>query len=365
MQIDKYDFVIKKIIMKDFLEKAKQQLLENLPFVIYKKPNNNSVVGYFQNCNTVFEAHNYSEKGFVFSTFDGTKSILIPEKNSVRITSIFLFDSIENTIESSVITDNKSDKNNFETLVNLGIDSIKKGQFSKVVLSRKEAIKVTDFDAIATFVRVAQNYPTAFCYCWFHPKIGLWIGASPEQLLKIDGTVLTTVSLAGTQKFIENETVVWGDKEKNEQQIVTNSIIENLKNEVDEIIVSNPYTAKAGNLVHIKTDIKGNLKPGFDLSNLLSKLHPTPAVCGFPRKEAQNFIKNNEGYDRRFYSGFFGEINLDENTPTLLHVILRCMEIENNNAHLYIGCGITQNSIPELEWIETVNKAQTMKKIVI
>ena len=365
MQIDEYDFVFKKINMIQFFDKAKRQLSSNLPFVIYKKPNENKCIGYFQKNNLLFEANDFKEKGFVFSTFDGSKSILIPEQESDRLEVDFIFNSNEKEIVNNQFVENNSNKKEFETQVQLAVDAISDGKFLKVVLSRKESIELTDFDLIETFQKVAQNYPNAFCYCWFHPEIGLWIGASPEQLLKIDNQKLNTVSLAGTQKNDDKKVVEWGEKEKTEQQIVTNSIVENLENELSNIKISFPYSYQAGSLFHLKTDIEGELKLNFDLKNMLSKLHPTPAVCGFPKKEANDFILKTEGYNRSFYSGFFGEINLNNKTNSFLHVNLRCMQIQNKTAHLYIGCGITRDSIPESEWLETVNKSQTMKKILL
>ena len=99
-----------------------------------------------------------------------------------------------------------------------------------------------------------------------------------------------------------------------------------------------------------------------DLKQLISVLHPTPAVCGFPKLEAKKFILENENYNREYYSGFLGELNIHDATD--LYVNLRCMQIKNNQIHLYIGGGITKDSIPEKEWIETANKAMTMKKIL-
>jgi isochorismate synthase len=97
-------------------------------------------------------------------------------------------------------------------------------------------------------------------------------------------------------------------------------------------------------------------------------LHPTPAVCGFPKLDAQKFIIENEGYDRTFYAGFLGEWNKDfvsykENCSDL-YVNLRCMKIEDQKAKLYVGGGINKGSNPEKEYIETVNKSLTMKKVL-
>jgi isochorismate synthase len=79
-------------------------------------------------------------------------------------------------------------------------------------------------------------------------------------------------------------------------------------------------------------------------------------------------IEDNEEYDREYYSGFLGEFNIDLKTfktqKSDLFVNLRCMKIDEKMVHLYIGCGVTADSIPENEYIETVNKSMTIKKIL-
>ena len=96
-------------------------------------------------------------------------------------------------------------------------------------------------------------------------------------------------------------------------------------------------------------------------------MHPTPAVCGLPKNSAKAFILENEPHDRHFYSGFLGELNSSFSTNSRssdLFVNLRCMQIEDSKAHLYMGCGITKDSIPEKEWEESVNKSMTIKKVL-
>ena len=191
------------------------------------------------------------------------------------------------------------------------------------------------------------------------------------------------MALAGTQAFKGTMEVFWGHKEKEEQAIVTKAIVENLEASVETLSLSGPMTVKAGNLLHLKTTISGNLKNA-GLALLLNSLHPTPAVCGFPRQVAKEFILQNEGYDRTFYTGYLGELNLQEtktrNTNrknvennaygsvkkvSNLFVSLRCMQMtKEQEAVLYIGGGITKDSNPEAEWQETVQKAKTMKQIL-
>ena len=353
--------------MKLFLEKAKNHLVQNLPFVLYKKPKDTNITGLFQKNDTLFSVTDFSENGFVFASFDGTKIVLIPEKESEIRNSVF--QKKESSVsEKEPNTPNETAQKQFENLVKKGIQAIENNEFKKVVLSRKESLNLADFDLITAFESLVQLYPSTFVYCFYHPKMGTWLGATPEQLLKANDTEFKTIALAGTQKAIGSNEVVWPKKEQEEQQFVTDYIVEKLKTVASEVEVSKPYSLKAGSIWHIKTDISGTLNSSSSLQQVIQLLHPTPAVCGFPKDKSKAFILENEKYDRTFYTGFLGELNMGDKTD--LFVNLRCMEIEvasklaMTQAHLYMGCGITKDSIPEKEWEESKNKAATMKRIL-
>ncbi len=347
--------------MEQILAKAALQLGQNLPFVLYKKPSSYTITGLFQQNDSLFEATDFTEKGFVFASFDGSKSLLIPENQSERLSVVFPKKEIA-IIQKEYVVSNELAKNNFETLVAKGIQAIESNQFKKVVLSRKESVDLANFDLISVFENLAQLYPTTFVYCFFHPQIGTWLGATPEQLLKADETGFKTIALAGTQKDAGSTEVVWPKKEQEEQQFVTDYIVEKIKKVASAVVVSKPYSLKAGSIWHIKTDISGTLNSNSSLREVALLLHPTPAVCGFPKDNSKAFILENEHYDRTFYTGFLGELNMDDQTD--LFVNLRCMEIDGTRAHLFMGCGITKDSVPEKEWEESCNKSVTMKKVL-
>ncbi len=347
--------------MKLFIDKSKNHLAQNLPFVLYKKPNDTNIIGLFQKNDTLFSTTDFTKSGFVFASFDGTKTFLIP-KNESKIMNAF-FQKKEIVIPDKL--NNLSDeitKFNFENLVKKGILAIENNEFKKVVLSRKETFDIIDFDIIAAFENLVQLYSSTFVYCFHHPKVGTWLGATPEQLLKTNDSTFETIALAGTQKDTGSNEVFWPKKEQEEQQYVTDYIVEKLKNVASELVVSKPYSIKAGSIWHIKTDISGILNSNSSLQQLIQLLHPTPAVCGFPKDKSKAFILNNEKYDRTFYTGFLGELNIGDKTD--LFVNLRSMEIDKAKAHLFMGCGITKESIPEKEWEESKNKSATMKKIL-
>ena len=365
MQVDQHDFT--KTQMTDLFIKVKIQQEQGLPFVLFCKPDSDKVVGLFQKNDHLYFLENFEEKGFVFAPFDFETIPFIPlEHSDVYVDKVrsadYFFETKPSNLNSAI------GKDFFEDIVAKGIKAIEQNQFLKVVLSRKEAIEIPDFDIQNVMKKMISYYPSAFNYCFSHPKIGTWIGATPEQFLKTDGNTLHTVALAGTQLVTNSATIVWQEKEIKEQQLVTDFIVESLKGLVKEMVISSPDTVKAGNLLHIKTTISAVLKSKKLLKKVIMALHPTSAVCGLPKQAAKDFILKNEGYNREYYSGFLGEMNIDLATfrtlQTDLFVNLRCMKIKQNSAQLYIGCGITKDSIPEDEYWETVNKSMTMKKII-
>jgi isochorismate synthase len=353
--------------MTDLFLKVKIHQEQKLPYVLFCKPDSDKIIGLFQKNDHLYFLETFEEKGFVFASFDADEVPYIPiEHSDVYVETVkskgYFFDD-------KISGENKTiGKDFFEDLVEKAIDSIHKNEFQKVVVSRKEEITIPNFNVETILKKMIQQYSSAFKYCFFHPKIGTWLGATPEQFIKTDGTILSTVALAGTQLATSSNTVIWQNKEEQEQQLVTDYIVESLEGLVKEITISSPYSIKAGTIWHIKTDISAVLKSKKMLKNVIAVLHPTSAVCGLPKHSAKKFITKNEGYNREYYSGFLGELNLDlvtfKTAQTDLFVNLRCMKILKDKAQLFIGCGITKDSKPEAEYLETFNKSMTMKNII-
>ena len=369
----------------EFLERIDTQYNTQLPFVIYRKPNESTVNGLLQETNDLIYTEDFTEKGFVFSPFDNTKkSVLMPLELSEKLKSSVPESTAIDCIESSSSVDNTLQKQIHIKLVERGVEAIKNNQFKKVVLSRTESVSLSENNPIAIFKNLLKNYASAFVYCWYHPKVGLWLGATPETLVKIEGQRFSIMALAGTQNYKGSLDVTWEAKELQEQQYVTDFILDSIDTAIDNINVSKIETVKAGNLLHLKTRIWGVFKPNaISLKDLLYSLHPTPAVCGLPKDAAKQFILEEEHYNREFYTGFLGELNLEitsaprsgkrniENRAyattkksTQLYVNLRCMQLKENKAIVYVGGGITESSNPENEWEETVSKSLVIKKVL-
>lgn len=352
--------------MKEIKERLSTSYKNKNPFVVYNKPKSGEVFGLFQKNNQLHEISNeFYNSGFVFAPFSSTeKTVLIPMSESDFIKDSF--EKVEINAVDFEITEDELTKKIHENLVKSGVEAIQKNQFQKVVLSRKETVAIADFDIYNTYYKLLQLYPNAFVYMWFHPDIGLWFGATPETLVRLKNQEFTTMSLAGTQTF--SEYPEWTEKEKVEQQFVTDYIVNKLSSFSVDLKLSEAKTVKAGSLVHLQTTIKGRLDTSVDnsLFSLVELLHPTPAVCGLPKEVAKEFILKNENYNRSYYTGYLGELNMngDNLNDSHLFVNLRCMEVKNSLANIYVGGGITDKSIPSKEWEETKEKSKIMRKVL-
>ncbi|MDH7445764.1 chorismate-binding protein [Aquimarina sp. 2201CG14-23] len=356
--------------VEDIYIKIQSQLDHQLPFVVYRKSGEQKLHALLQHDDDMYLLETTSDSGFVFAPFDSIKkSILIPTENSdcydITIPNNNKMSIDVKKKKQSINTSIAAKKAHIE-LVDKGVKAIQDDFFKKVVLSRKEEIQYSSDSPLMVFKRLIRSYPNAFVYYWYHPLVGTWLGATPETLVKIRGNQFFTMALAGTQPYVDTVHVDWGLKEIEEQSMVTDFVLQELSTKVNDIKKSETYTYKAGTLLHLRTDIKGTLNEKTSIGEVIKALHPTPAVCGLPKNEAKSFIVEKEQYDRKFYTGFLGELNFNQNgtTASNLFVNLRCMELKADKAIVYVGGGVTKDSIPEKEWEETVKKTETMKKVL-
>lgn len=339
------------------IDKTQLQIAQNLPFVWYVTPNSSRLCGLLQKTDNLHLFTN--QEGFLMAPFlnEDASIYVLPNADADYFEEAIHF--VEGIKPKEIHTETTQSKIHFEAIVSQGIQAIEEGSFSKVVLSRKIAICI-EINPLEVFQRMASTYRDAFCYLFSHPQLGTWMGATPEQLIKFNHYQFETVSLAGTQRKADFKT--WTAKEIQEQQFVTDYILDSLHKDVQSLKVTPPETVEAGSLVHLKTMITGEVLSAKNCLQLVKNLHPTPAVCGLPKEAALSFIRSHEGYDREFYTGYVGLWNTSSDGN--LFVNLRCMKVATQEVTLYVGCGITKESNPESEFFETEHKSMTMRNIL-
>jgi isochorismate synthase len=336
---------------------------KGLPFVVYNEPYSDEIIAKLQINDKLQTDCDLSNGAFVFAPFDSEKfdKIYLPFDNCKSYKSIYFDKAIKSNLKSK-ISDNKLNKSTHVNLINKSLLAIKDGILKKVVLSRVEAMSITSVDLAIVFQKLLSFYKNSFVYIWFHPKVGFWLGASPEKLLTIQDDFMQTVALAGTTRKGSDGLVSWSDKEIKEQQYVKSYILDSLINVVDNLFSDELVNVKSGDLYHLCTKIRGSLKSFNDYKHIIKLIHPTPAVCGIPLDVSKEFIRSNECYDRSYYTGYLGVISPNKKSVKL-YVNLRCAEVLNNSIKIYVGGGITKESNPADEFEETVAKSHIMKNV--
>ena len=229
------------------------------------------------------------------------------------------------------------------------ISNLQEGE--KVVLSRNALMRLDTLSLEEIFSRLERAFPGAFVYAWHSPETGTWVGATPELLIKrTDEGWYETAALAGTRKLDARQQLSWTPKEKEEQHIVTEYIAGVLQHYSKRLEVEPVREMRIGRLKHLKSRIAFYSEQS--LYEIAEALHPTPAVCGYPKDKALRLIGFLEVHDRKYYTGYAGITGVQG----ALYVVLRCMEYFDGAGVVYAGGGILSSSDPESEWEETEAK---------
>lgn len=317
------------------------------------------------------EFHSTDQKGFVFAPFNKTSSYpAVLLKPDVCFSLQDWDDSLKIDIQnceqySGELPIQKTPsltQEEYLPRLKHAIDKMQEKGLHKFIFSRIQ-IKEGDYDVAHIFENLCAKYPNAFVYFIQLPEIGTWMGATPEILSTLDENTFTTFSLAGTQPTQTIDHVYnWEKKERDEQTFVTSYIQKTFETYQIPFDLIGPDTKIAGPVAHLLSTFKANKQAVLPhLNSLLNSLHPTPAVCGIPKQDAQNFIIETETHERAYYTGFLGPITSSEIN---LYVNLRCMQLFYKKLALYLGGGITLDSVPELEWQETELKATTLLSVI-
>ncbi len=234
----------------------------------------------------------------------------------------------------------------------------------KTVLSRQICGTFKVFDPEAVMEEYFASFPDMFCFMFSHPSTGYWMGASPELLLEVIGDKLAkTRALAGTRPA---DTIGrWSEKNIEEHRIVVEDIclrINALETPAKAEALE-PYNFSYGVVEHLCTPIAiRNVADGvFPAEDVIAAIHPTPAVCGFPRPDAMRDIAEAETTPRNCYGGL---ITVPGNNGPLAYVVLRCVHFDERNWAVYTGSGITAASDAFDEWNETAAKATPLIELL-
>jgi menaquinone-specific isochorismate synthase len=253
--------------------------------------------------------------------------------------------------------------------VTRAIEKIKAGELDKVVLARfTTATSDSPLSIRSILKHLSNEYPST----WVYSNSGL-VGATPELLVRLSGSLITSRILAGTIRKTGNDecdlalagSLVRSPKDLEEHEFAVRSVAEALAPFCSSMNVpESPFVLHLSNVMHLATDVTGvvnNQASTPDIFELTSRLHPSAAVCGTPTETARQTIHEIEGISRGRYAGPIGWI--DAKGDGELGIALRCGQISNDkkSIRIYAGCGIVAGSDPEREYSESQAKLLPMQ----
>ncbi|MGQ7868945.1 chorismate-binding protein [Sunxiuqinia sp. sy24] len=312
------------------------------------------------------------QEGFVFAPYQISQEtplvLLKPGIYKKGIQEILTLDMAQ--IQQDQAKENVADqhliieKEAYLEAIDKTIAEIKNSKLSKAIVSRLIPKERKTESLGKLYLQVLQQTPNAFVYLVNLPKAGLWMGATPEVLLKTENKMIETVSLAGTQIRRTDSDYSWHTKEIEEQAFVSRYLLDVFyRFNIHPYTTQGPETLESGKVAHLMTTFRFSAKKlAHKLGDFVAELHPTPAVCGYPKSKADKFITKIEQHNRRYYTGYLGPWRMNDSVR--LFVNLRCMEIMPDRYILYSGGGITSRSVPEAEWEETLKKADTLSSAI-
>lgn len=241
---------------------------------------------------------------------------------------------------------------------------VRAGRAEKAVLARTVRVRgASDVAAALDLLACRSPRSTVFAVA---RGASCFVGATPESLVRLDGGNAVVACVAGTmprhgdraRDVAGAAALAASEKERQEHAIVVREARRAIAPLCDDVASDPPRPLALRTVWHLASAVRGRARPGVDLLDLAAALHPTPAVCGYPRDIALRMIAEREPFDRGWYAGALGWV--DSRGEGELVVALRSALVRDSDAWLFAGCGIVGGSEPEAELAESEAKLRPM-----
>jgi menaquinone-specific isochorismate synthase len=255
--------------------------------------------------------------------------------------------------------------------INKSLHKINNGKIDKVVLARRTDIEFREAVEAVDYVHALKSANDRCYFFLFQPRQGrAFLGATPERLLKIEENRLISEAVSGTvaraadpdEDKHRGAWLLQDHKELSEQKFVTDDLVAKFRQLTRKIdLPGPPEVVKLANVQHLVCKVSGVLRNGISIGEMVSSLHPTPAVGGCPVSAAISLIERLEPFSRGWYGGPVGIISHE---LTEMAVGIRSSLVVDRVVSLFAGAGIVKGSTPESEWEEIEDKMSTAFKVL-
>jgi menaquinone-specific isochorismate synthase len=243
-----------------------------------------------------------------------------------------------------------------------------RGGLQKVVLTRRLSVAAhRPLDPARALAVLAERYPECVLFAHGAADAGVWLGATPESLVRLHGGAVASDALAGTAERgadpAQDRRIAQALRDSPkldlEHRLVVDAIVEALRESCLALEApARPRVMALRDLQHLWTPVRGRVRPGVTLFELLQRLHPTPAVGGSPAGAALEWLAAAGEARSGWYTGGIGWV--DREGEGEFAVVLRCALLRGTHAELFAGAGIVADSDPARELEETGMKFGAM-----
>jgi len=262
-------------------------------------------------------------------------------------------------------------KEEFEEIVKKAKEYIKQGDVIQVVLSQRFRKRFYgNPDSIYRILRFMNPSPYMYYLDFGDLKV---IGSSPEILVRLEGKRIETRPIAGTRRRGKSEEedlalekeLLSDEKERAEHLM----LVDLARNDIGRVARTGTVEVenfmrveRYSHVMHIVSDVVGELKEGYDALDVLKATFPAGTVSGAPKVRAMQIIEELENERRGIYAGSVGYISFQGNMD--MAIAIRTAVLRDKEIFVQAGAGIVADSVPEKEWEETVNKAKALMKAI-
>lgn len=259
------------------------------------------------------------------------------------------------------------DQERFCKLVEDGKRFIYEGDVFQVVLSNRLD---ADFegDLLDTYRVLRTTNPSPYMFYFYSDSIEM-AGASPETLVRLEDGVLHTFPLAGSRpRPIDRseDDAVEADLLSDEKELAEHNMLVDLgRNDLGRIsqfgtVEVDDYLSvqKFSHIMHIGSSVRGQIRPDRDALDAVAAVLPAGTLSGAPKIRAAQIINDLEQSKRGVYGGAVGYLDFTGNLD--LCIAIRLVFKRNGKVFVRSGCGVVADSVPETEYVETLNKARAV-----
>ncbi|USK74591.1 isochorismate synthase [Peribacillus frigoritolerans] len=281
----------------------------------------------------------------------------------------FLFESLDGNGlgANSLIMQREVEPEEWKRTVAEAVQEIKTTDLDKIVLARELRLGFEhSIDSGKVLEQLIAEQPLSYIFS-LEAGGDCFVGATPERLIKKQGNEVFSTCLAGSMRRgkDEQEDVCLGEELLHDQKNLQEHqyVVSMISNAFDSVcekvrVPAGPTLMKNRHIQHLYTPVRGISKEGVTIFEFVENLHPTPAMGGLPKEKAVVRIRELEGLERGFYAGPLGWVDTYGNGE--FAVGIRSALIQNNEASLFAGCGVVEDSTPESEFRETGIKFNPM-----